>query len=61
MRLLSKSFTAPVTVEDQNLFKPQGNAPVSSPEWQPGRDLNPDKLNQNQLCYHYTTGLRKTE
>jgi len=24
--------------------------------WLPGRDLNPDKLNQNQLCYHYTTG-----
>lgn len=26
-------------------------------EWQTDQDLNLDKLNQNQLCYHYTIGL----
>ena len=24
--------------------------------WLPGLDSNQDKLDQNQLCYHYTTG-----
>ncbi len=26
-------------------------------EWQPDKDLNPDKQNQNLLCYRYTIGL----
>ena len=26
--------------------------------WLPDLDLNQDKLNQNQLCYHYTIGQR---
>ena len=25
-------------------------------EWLPDLDSNQDKLNQNQLCYHYTIG-----
>ena len=25
-------------------------------KWLPGLDSNQDKLDQNQLCYHYTTG-----
>ncbi len=24
--------------------------------WLPNQDSNLDKLNQNQLCYHYTIG-----
>jgi DNA-damage-inducible protein D len=30
-------------------------------KWQSRRDSNPNIMNQNHLCYHYTTGLRKTE
>ena len=26
------------------------------PKWLPDLDSNQDKLNQNQLCYHYTIG-----
>ena len=26
--------------------------------WLPDLDSNQDKLNQNQLCYHYTIGQR---
>ena len=29
-------------------------------KWQPCKDLNLNKVNQNHLCYHYTTGLRNT-
>ncbi len=25
--------------------------------WQPRKDLNLNKMNQNHLCYRYTTGL----
>ena len=25
-------------------------------KWLPNQDSNLDKLNQNQLCYHYTIG-----
>lgn len=27
--------------------------------WQPDRGSNPDRLDQNQVCYHYTIGLSK--
>ena len=27
-------------------------------KWQSRKDSNLDKVNQNHLCYHYTTGLR---
>ncbi len=27
-------------------------------EWLADRDSNPDKQNQNLLCYHYTIGQR---
>ena len=26
-------------------------------KWQPRKDSNLNKMNQNHLCYHYTTGL----
>ncbi len=29
--------------------------------WQARRDLNPDKQYQKLLCYHYTTGLQRTQ
>ncbi len=27
--------------------------------WQPDRGSNPDRLDQNQVCYHYTIRLLK--
>ena len=30
-------------------------------KWQPRKDSNLNKMNQNHLCYHYTTGLQLCE
>tara|TARA_B100001123_G_scaffold165560_1_gene190742 strand:- start:774 stop:899 length:126 start_codon:yes stop_codon:yes gene_type:complete len=30
-------------------------------EWLPDKDLNPDKQNQNLLCYRYTIGQSADE
>ena len=31
---------------------------IRAKKWQPRKDSNLNKMNQNHLCYHYTTGLR---
>ena len=32
--------------------------PIRAKKWQSRKDSNLNKMNQNHLCYRYTTGLR---
>ena len=34
---------------------------IRAQKWQSRKDSNLDKVNQNHLCYHYTTGLHASQ
>jgi hypothetical protein len=56
MQLTSKSPKPAPTAFPSKTYRT-----AKAAKWLPDEDLNLDKLNQNQLCYHYTIGQAKRE
>ena len=44
-----------------DFFLNKSNSSSNYTEWLPDLDSNQDKLNQNQLCYHYTIGQKSDD
>ena len=58
LQILSEAKTAGSTKPAENKSGSMIFPEKRQKKWQPRKDSNLNKMNQNHLCYHYTTGLR---